>query len=507
MTKFTDLKLDPKVHKAVIEAGYETPTPIQAQAIPHALEGRDVLGIAQTGTGKTASFTLPLITRLARGRARARMPRSLVLAPTRELAAQVAENFDIYAKYTKLTKALLIGGVAFGEQDKLIDRGVDVLIATPGRLLDHFERGKLLLTGVEVMVVDEADRMLDMGFIPDIERIFQLTPFTRQTMFYSATMAPEIERITNMFLANPVRVEVARQATTSETIEQALIEFTPTRKDRSFAEKRAMLRAVIAREGDSLTNAIIFCNRKIDVDTLAKSLKKHGLDASQIHGDLDQSVRTRTLEGFRDGTLRFLIASDVAARGLDIPAVSHVFNFDVPSHAEDYVHRIGRTGRAGRKGKAFTLSTPADEKYLAAIEHMLQHPLPRGEAPELAPARPAAPRADAEASAKPARTRSRARRGEKPADEVSAKAVERPAEKPVGKLPVNAVAKPAEKPAEPGTAATSPRQPREEQRAAEGRDERRSGARGRGKGRDSDAPVVGMGDHVPDFLLRTFKPA
>ena len=500
MTKFSDLKLDPKVLKAVIEAGYETPTPIQVQAIPHALEGRDVLGIAQTGTGKTASFTLPLITRLARGRARARMPRSLVLAPTRELAAQVAENFDIYAKYTKLTKALLIGGVAFGEQDKLIDRGVDVLIATPGRLLDHFERGKLLLTGVEVMVVDEADRMLDMGFIPDIERIFNLTPFTRQTLFFSATMAPEIERITNMFLANPVRVEVERVAITSETIEQALIEFTPTRKDRSFAEKRAMLRAVIAREGDTLTNAIIFCNRKIDVDTLAKSLKKHGLDASPIHGDLDQSVRTRTLEGFRDGTLRFLIASDVAARGLDIPAVSHVFNFDVPSHAEDYVHRIGRTGRAGRKGKALTLATPADEKYLAAIEHMLQRPLPRGEAPELAPARPAARPAahpaahgeGAEASAKPARTRTRARRGEKVAEEVS--------EKPVGKSPVKAAAKPAEKTAEPAPA-------REEQRPGEGRDERRGGARGRGKGRDSDAPVVGMGDHVPDFLLRTFKPA
>src|SRR5690606_35429198 len=262
MTKFSDLKLDPRVLQAIAEAGYEIPTPIQAEAIPEALKGRDVLGIAQTGTGKTASFTLPMITLLGQGRARARMPRSLVLAPTRELAAQVAENFDIYAKHTKLTKALLIGGVSFGEQDKLIDRGVDVLIATPGRLLDHFERGKLLLTGVQIMVVDEADRMLDMGFIPDIERIFQLTPFSRQTMFYSATMAPEIERITNTFLANPAKIEIARQATTSTTITQGLVSFTPTRKDRSFTEKRAVLRELIKLEGESCTNAIVFCNRK-----------------------------------------------------------------------------------------------------------------------------------------------------------------------------------------------------------------------------------------------------
>ena len=368
MTKFSDLALDPRVLQAVSEAGYETPTPIQAEAIPHALQGRDVLGIAQTGTGKTASFTLPMITLLGQGRARARMPRSLVLAPTRELAAQVAENFEIYAKHTKLTKALLIGGVAFGEQDKLIDRGVDVLIATPGRLLDHFERGKLLLTGVQIMVVDEADRMLDMGFIPDIERIFQLTPFTRQTMFYSATMAPEIERITNTFLTNPAKIEVARQATASLTITQSLIEVKPARKDRSFADKRAVLRALIKAEGEACTNAIIFCNRKMDVDVVAKSLKSHGFNAAPIHGDLDQSVRTKTLDAFRDGTLHLLVASDVAARGLDIPAVSHVFNFDVPSHPEDYVHRIGRTGRAGRLGKAYTIAVPSDEKYLKAIE-------------------------------------------------------------------------------------------------------------------------------------------
>jgi superfamily II DNA/RNA helicase len=303
MLKFSELALDPKVQKAVTEAGYDIPTPIQAQAIPHALEGRDVLGIAQTGTGKTAGFTLPLVTLLSKGRARARMPRSLVLCPTRELAAQVAESFDTYAKYTKLTKALLIGGVSFGEQDKLIDRGVDVLIATPGRLLDHFERGKLLLTGVQIMVVDEADRMLDMGFIPDIERIFQLTPFTRQTLFFSATMAPEIERITNAFLTNPARIEVARQATASETIDQWLVEVKPKRKDQTFAEKRKVLRELIRAEGDACTNAIVFCNRKVDVDVVAKSLKQHGFNASPIHGDLDQSVRTRTLDGFRDGSL------------------------------------------------------------------------------------------------------------------------------------------------------------------------------------------------------------
>lgn len=381
MTNFADLNLNPKILKAIEEAGYSVPTPIQQGAIPAALEGRDVLGIAQTGTGKTASFTLPMIHVLARGRARARMPRSLVLCPTRELAAQVAENFDTYSRHLRLSKALLIGGVSFKEQDLLIDRGVDVLIATPGRLLDHFERGKLLLTGVQVMVVDEADRMLDMGFIPDIERIFGLTPFTRQTLFFSATMAPEIERITNTFLSGPTRVEVARQATASETIEQGVVLFQTQRRDRESSDKRNILRALIEAEGDKCTNAIIFCNRKTDVDICAKSLKKHGYDASPIHGDLDQSQRTATLDAFRDGKLRFLVASDVAARGLDIPSVSHVFNFDVPTNAEDYVHRIGRTGRAGRDGKAMMMSAPRDGKNLDAIEKLLQTEIPRLENP------------------------------------------------------------------------------------------------------------------------------
>ncbi len=381
MTQFSDLNLNPKILKAIEEAGYTTPTPIQAGAIPAALEGRDVLGIAQTGTGKTASFTLPMIHTLARGRARARMPRSLVLCPTRELAAQVAENFDTYSKHVKLTKALLIGGVSFKEQDALIDRGVDVLIATPGRLLDHFERGKLLLTGVQVMVVDEADRMLDMGFIPDIERIFGLTPFTRQTLFFSATMAPEIERITNTFLSSPARVEVARQATASETIEQGVVIFKPGRREREGSDKRKILRLLIDVEGAGCSNAIIFCNRKSDVDICAKSLRKYGYDAAPIHGDLDQSQRTATLDKFRSGELRFLIASDVAARGLDIPSVSHVFNFDVPSNSEDYVHRIGRTGRAGRQGKAVMVSAPRDAKNLQAIEKLIGKEIPRIENP------------------------------------------------------------------------------------------------------------------------------
>jgi ATP-dependent RNA helicase RhlE len=376
MAIFSDLKLNPKILNAIQDVGYKQPTPIQLQAIPAALEGRDVLGIAQTGTGKTASFTLPMIHLLARGRARARMPRSLVLCPTRELAAQVAENFELYSKNLKLTKALLIGGVSFKEQDQLIDKGVDVLIATPGRLLDHFERGKLLLTGVQIMVVDEADRMLDMGFIPDIERIFNLTPFTRQTLFFSATMATEIERLTNTFLSAPLRLEIARQASAAENIKQSVIIFKPTRKDREGTEKRKILRDMIIKEGKDCKNAIIFCNRKTDVDICAKSLKKYGFNAAPIHGDLDQKHRMDTLDNFRTGSLQFLVASDVAARGLDIPSVSHVYNFDVPINAEDYVHRIGRTGRAGRNGKALMISTPRDEKNFRAIEKLIQLEIP-----------------------------------------------------------------------------------------------------------------------------------
>lgn len=358
---FDDLGLEPKLLDAIKSSGYENPTPIQTEAIPPALAGKDVLGIAQTGTGKTASFTLPMIQRLAKGRARARMPRSLVLAPTRELAAQVSENFEKYGANHKLTMALLIGGVSFGDQDAKLTRGVDVLIATPGRLLDHFERGRLLLTGIEVMVVDEADRMLDMGFIPDIERIFKLTPMTRQTLFFSATMPPEIQRITDQFLHAPVRVEVAKPATTAETIAQRIIR-VPTKDDKT---KRAVLREVMSHK--DVKNGIVFCNRKSTVDIVAKSLQKHGFNARPIHGDLAQAFRMETLDKFRNDEIQFLIASDVAARGLDIPDVSHVFNFDAPIHADDYVHRIGRTGRAGKKGAALMLITPADGKAYDAI--------------------------------------------------------------------------------------------------------------------------------------------
>ncbi|MBS9716687.1 DEAD/DEAH box helicase [Pseudohalocynthiibacter aestuariivivens] len=486
MIKFSDLKLDKKVLNAVEEAGYETPTPIQEGAIPPALEGRDVLGIAQTGTGKTASFVLPMITLLGRGRARARMPRSLVLAPTRELAAQVAENFDIYAKNTKLTKALLIGGVSFKEQDKLIDKGVDVLIATPGRLLDHFERGKLLLTGVQIMVVDEADRMLDMGFIPDIERIFSLTPFTRQTLFFSATMAPEIERITNTFLSNPAKVEVARAATTGENIEQGVVMFKASRRDRAAKEKRDLLRAMIEREGEACSNAIIFCNRKVDVDIVAKSLKKHGYEAEPIHGDLEQSKRMEVLARFREGDLRFLCASDVAARGLDIPKVSHVFNYDVPSHAEDYVHRIGRTGRAGRSGKTLMICAPQDEKNLAAIERLVNQPVPRIEGVAGAADSVDTPTAEVEASPKPETAKrsrpSRKRVSRKTSAETETQTADTVTEQQPEAIPAAEIAKEA-----------APRKGRREK--SEDRPARKQ---------QDNNKVVGMGDHLPSFIAMSF---
>ncbi len=371
---FESLGLSPEILKAVADSGYTTPTAIQAQGIPVALQRRDMIGIAQTGTGKTASFTLPMIEMLSKGRAKARMPRALVLEPTRELADQVSENFDRYSKYSKLTHALLIGGTAMDEQIKKLDRGVDVLIATPGRLMDHFNRGRLLLSQVNILVIDEADRMLDMGFIPDVEEICKKLPFTRQTLFYSATMPPEIQRLTDQFLHNPVRIEVSRPATTATNITQQVVEIPAN----DWA-KREALRRLIREAEPTLNNAIVFCNRKRDVDVVAKSLVKHGFDAAPIHGDLDQSLRTKTLDRFRAGELKILVASDVAARGLDVPAVSHVFNFDVPIHADDYVHRIGRTGRAGRSGAAYMLASHRDGKYLEAIEKITGNKLPRRE--------------------------------------------------------------------------------------------------------------------------------
>ncbi|MCZ8374544.1 MAG: DEAD/DEAH box helicase [Beijerinckiaceae bacterium] len=368
---FSDLGLSQKVVDAVSAAGYTQPTPIQEQAIPHVLARKDVLGIAQTGTGKTAAFTLPMLSILEQGRARARMPRTLILEPTRELAAQVEEAFIKYAPNHKLNVALLIGGVSFADQDAKITRGADVLIATPGRLLDHFERGKLLLTGIEILVIDEADRMLDMGFIPDIERIAGLCPFTRQTLFFTATMPPEIQRVTEQFLSSPVKIEVARPSSTAATITQKLVATHGKDYEKRETLRKLIQTAVSDSDGNPLKNGIIFCNRKTEVATLFRSLQRHGFSVGALHGDMDQRSRMAALDAFRKNELTLLVASDVAARGLDIPDVSHVFNYDIPHHAEDYVHRIGRTGRAGRLGTAYTLVARGDEKYLQAIEKLI----------------------------------------------------------------------------------------------------------------------------------------
>ncbi len=366
---FTDLGLSPEVLRAVGEAGYVEPTPIQEKAIPYVLMGRDILGCAQTGTGKTASFTLPMIDILASGRARARMPRSLILEPTRELAAQVSESFEVYGKYNALSKALLIGGSSITEQEKTLGRSVDVLIATPGRLLDLFGRGRILLADVKILVIDESDRMLDMGFIPDVERIVSLLPKTRQTLFFSATMPPEIRRLADAFLMNPKELAVDPPSSAADTVAQSLVKVAGERK-----EKRAALRSVLRAE--DVKSALVFCNRKRDVDILFRSLKKHAFSVAALHGDMAQPVRTETLARFKDGAVHLLVCSDVAARGLDLPEVSHVFNFDVPVHAEDYVHRIGRTGRAGRAGRSITLALPEEARALAAITGLLGHPIP-----------------------------------------------------------------------------------------------------------------------------------
>jgi superfamily II DNA/RNA helicase len=359
---FAELGLSPEVLRAVSEAGYSNPTPIQEQAIPYVQRGRDLLGCAQTGTGKTASFVLPMVDRLAAGRSRARMPRSLILEPTRELATQVAEYFDLYGRHHRLSMALLIGGESFVDQERKLDRGVDVLIATPGRLLDLYERGKILLSDARLLVIDEADRMLDMGFIPDVERIVSLLPQTRQTLLFSATMPPEIRRLADAFLRDPVEIAVAPPASPAATVVQSLAVV-------EAHDKREALRRLLRSE--DVKNALIFCNRKRDVDILYKSLARHGFDAAPLHGDMAQPKRTETLERFRRGEIRLLVASDVAARGLDIKGMSHVFCFDVPVHAEDYVHRIGRTGRAGRSGRSFMLAVPEDGKAVAAIVKLI----------------------------------------------------------------------------------------------------------------------------------------
>lgn len=496
---FDELGLDPEVLKAVNEAGYTNPTPIQAEAIPHVLAGRDVLGIAQTGTGKTASFTLPMIHKLARGRARARMPRSLILEPTRELAAQVAENFETYGKYHKLSMALLIGGVSFADQERKLDRGVDVLIATPGRLLDHCGRGKVLLTGVQILVIDEADRMLDMGFIPDIEDICKRIPFTRQTLFFSATMPPEIQRLTETFLQNPVRVEVSPPSSTLSTVTQKIIRCT---RDNKIDILRALLKS------ETINNAIIFCNRKRDVATLEKALTKSGFSAAALHGDLDQHIRTKTLNGFRNGEIMLLVASDVAARGLDIPAVSHVFNFDVPIHAEDYVHRIGRTGRAGREGQTFMLATRADTKYIDAIEKLIGRKIDQetgsGEKADDGAGNTASQPSAQDSETQDGAPRGRRRRGSGKTGK-SAKPERENSEETSGssetaaKAGADAKAKQPDRPAKP--------RPRG-RRQADKSDKSSGGGKSSGSDKSSESDnsgPVGMGDHVPAFMMRPVK--
>ncbi|CCG43046.1 DEAD/DEAH box helicase [Magnetospirillum molischianum] len=504
---FEDLGLGPELLKALAEVGYTSPTPIQAQAIPVVLMGRDVLGCAQTGTGKTASFTLPMIEILAAGRAKARMPRSLILAPTRELAAQAAENFDNYGKYHRLTKALIIGGESMSDQSALLDRGVDVLIATPGRLLDMFERGRILLNDVKVLVIDEADRMLDMGFIPDVERIVGLLPKIRQTLFFSATLGPEIRRLADAFLMNPKEITVSPGTSTAATVEQHLAVVEEI-------DKRETLRHLIRTE--NVKNAFIFCNRKRDVDILYRSLKKHDFDVCQLHGDMAQSARGDTLESFKKGEIRLMVCSDVAARGIDVSAVSHVFNFDVPIHAEDYVHRIGRTGRAGMAGRAFTIAIPDDGKAVVAIEKLIGNTIPRISVegvPALELDMTARKGRGGRGAVKPTgrSERSRPARGESAAAAPVAAAAPRD---PQPARPA-AIEPPQARPA----AVVSPRdemsvrdiRPAPESRSRF-REERGRGRddRGRRRGRIDELgigemlhadDVVGFGDHPPDFIL------
>ena len=456
---FSDLGLGEAVLAGVADAGYSEPTPIQERAIPTVLQGRDLLGCAQTGTGKTASFVLPMLDILAGGRTRARMPRSLILEPTRELAMQVAENFDVYGAHVKLAKALLIGGLSFDDQDRIIDRGVDVLIATPGRLLDHFERGRLVLSDIKVFVIDEADRMLDMGFIPDVERIIGLLPPSRQTLLFSATLLPEIRSLAGRFMDQPKEVAVAPPATPVDTVEQglAIVEVD---------DKRAALRRILAER--EVAGALIFCNRKKDVDILHRSLTKHGFNSAALHGDLAQPVRLDTLERFRNGDVAFLVASNVAARGLDIDDLPCVINFDVPTNPEDYVHRIGRTARAGRSGRAFTLATPEDGVFVAAIAKLMDRQIPRIELAEFD---------NLSFDEGGGERGSRRRRGARDKGERAARR---------------------------GNGRRSPaRESRGEEEDGGGRRRRRKRARTADDApREAEELVVGMGAHTPAFLMR-----
>ncbi len=504
---FADLGLSDECLRAVTDAGYHTPTPIQQQAIPVILQGRDVLGSAQTGTGKTASFTLPMIDILASGSAKARMPRSLILEPTRELAAQVAENFAIYGKYQKLTVALLIGGVRMDEQTKLIDRGVDVLIATPGRLLDHIQNGGLMLNGIKVLVIDEADRMLDMGFIPDVEKIVSMTPPLRQTLFFSATMPPEIKRLADAFLHNPKEIVVAPPASPAETVDQALVVIDEM-------DKREVLRNVL--HGEQVKNALIFCNRKKDIGVLTQSLKKHGFSAAELHGDMAQGSRTETLERFKNREIDLLVCSDVAARGLDIAGLPYVFLFDVPIHAEDYVHRIGRTGRAGMVGRSITLATPDDGKFVGAIESLIGRPIPRIDPPgfdtkelDLTAGGRRGGRGGKSRTRGAERTGDRPERGERKGRGEPRKRRERserveeqaPAAAAVAPEPVAIAIE-----SQPAAVVRARRErARDDSRDRRGsRDRDRDRDRNRRRERDDDgesSEVLGLGDHVPAFLF------
>ena len=499
---FADLGLSEELLRAVADSGYNDPTPIQRQAIPPVLMGRDIIGVAQTGTGKTASFVLPMIDILAEGRSRARMPRSLILEPTRELAQQVSENFDKYGKYHKLSMALLIGGVSMGDQLAALEKGVDVLIATPGRLMDLFGRGKIMLNQCSLLVIDEADRMLDMGFIPDIEEICTKLPSPRQTLLFSATMPPPIKKLADKFMDSPRLIEVARPASTNTSITQYVVETTAR-------GKRETLRGLL--RDPEVRNAIIFCNRKRDIKELVDSLKRAGLAVSQIHGDMDQSDRIKELDRFKSGDINIIVASDVAARGLDIPGVSHVVNYDVPHHAEDYVHRIGRTGRAGRTGIAYTLATEADAENLAEVEKLIHQKIARyGAAEAVAPAiielppepivEPVAAENEAPAGDGPKRRR-RGGRGRSKRDDA-----------PAAAAPVAAPAPRVEPPrVEPPRAEPQRAAPRAEPRAARSpvdpirsyRGSRDAPRREDRRNNDDGDSFIGFGpEGVPDFLTR-----
>jgi superfamily II DNA/RNA helicase len=461
---FADLGLSEPVLRAIAEMGYRHPTPIQQQAIPVVLMGRDVLGTAQTGTGKTASFTLPMLDILTGSRARARMPRSLILEPTRELALQVADNLVQYGKYLRLAHALIIGGESVTDQRDTLTRGVDVLIATPGRLIDMFERGSVLLSDVKILVIDEADRMLDMGFIPDVERIVSLLPGNRQTLLFSATLFPEIRRLADAFLSNPKEIAVARPASVATTITEGLALVAEH-------DKREALRRLIRTQ--KVQNALIFCNRKRDVDILYKSLTRHKFSVGALHGDMAQTVRFATLEKFKAGELQLLVCSDVAARGLDIGGLSHVFNFDVPHHAEDYVHRIGRTGRAGLEGHAFTIALPDDRGAVEAIEKLIGHPIPPVNVEGLDPVA----WAEEEGRRRRGRTKSAPRKKAAPAPEP-------PPQPSASRERGREIPSPAKREVGPRSGPT-----REGERVARRPAEERS------------PPVLGFGDDVPAFML------